>query len=354
VVDDREENRMIIRYLFDGSGYALLEAADGRAGLELARTENPDCILLDLSMPGLDGFEVLDRLKADPRCRDIPVIILTATDDTVDAMDRGLRGGAVDYITKPISPQRVAVRVRAVVERRRLQRELQDVQASFTSMLVHDLRAPLTVIKGYADLLGATADPLTARQQRYLKSMQDSCSRMLRLIGDILDVSKLEAGRLTLELKPVDLGTLALEIGEQTRPLAQQKRIDIAVRIGTDLPLVQADARRLEQVFSNLLNNALKFTPQGGTIGLDATAVDGEVEVAVEDSGPGIPPDELSLLFEKFSQTSSGKSSAAPGTGLGLLICRHLVEAHGGRIWVESEVGRGSRFIMRLPIEPVR
>ena len=113
------------------------------------------------------------RLKADPRCRDIPVIILTATDDTVEAMDRGLRGGAVDYITKPISPPRVAVRVRAVVERRRLQRQLQELQASFTSMLVHDLRAPLTIIKGYADLFEATSGPLTAKQQRYLKSMQE-------------------------------------------------------------------------------------------------------------------------------------------------------------------------------------
>src|SRR5438132_717209 len=139
----------------------------------------------------------------------------TSIDDTVEAMDRGLRPGAADYITKPISPPRVAVRVRAVVERRRLQRQLQELQASGTTMLVHDLRAPLTIIKGYADLFEASGDPLTAKQQRYLKSMQESCGRMLRLIGEILDVSKLEAGRLTLELKRIDLGTLAAEIGEQ-------------------------------------------------------------------------------------------------------------------------------------------
>ena len=125
----------------------------------------------------------------------------------------------------------------------------------------------------------------------------------------------------------------------------------IAQLCGADLPLVQADAGRLEQVLSNLINNALKFTPERGTIGLDVTAVDTAVEVAVADSGPGIPPEEMSLLFQKFSQTSTGKSAAAPGTGLGLLICRHLVEAHGGRIWAESEVGRGSRFIFRLPAE---
>ena len=353
VVDDREENRMVIRYLFEGSEYRVLEAGNGTEGLEVALAQRPDCILLDLSMPGLDGFEVLKRLKADAGSRDIPVIILTATDDTVEAMDRGLRAGAVDYITKPISPPRVAVRVRAVVERRRLECELQELHASFTSMLVHDLRAPLTIIKAYADMLGASSDPLTTKQQRYLTSMQDASVRMLRLIGEILDVSKLEAGRLTLERKPIDVGALVAEIGERLRPVAEQRAIKLSVNIAVGLPLVQADAGRLEQVLTNLLSNALKFTKDHGAIGLDVTAVEREVEVIVADTGAGIPPDEMPLLFEKFSQTSIGKSSAVQGTGLGLLICRHLVEAHGGRIWAESEVGRGSRFIFCLPVEGV-
>jgi signal transduction histidine kinase len=265
-------------------------------------------------------------------------------------MERGLRAGAVDYITKPISPQRVAVRVRAVVERRRLECELQELHASFTSMLVHDLRAPLTIIKAYADMLGASSDPLTTKQRRYLTSMQDSSVRMLRLIGEILDVSKLEAGRLTLERKPIDFGALVAEIGERLRPVAEQRAITLSVNIAVGLPLVQADAGRLEQVLTNLLSNALKFTKDHGAIGLDVTAVEREIEVIVADTGAGIPPDEMPLLFEKFSQTSIGKSSAMQGTGLGLLICRHLVEAHGGRIWAESEVGRGSRFIFCLPV----
>jgi len=350
VVDDREDNRMVIRYLFDGPEYRVLEAADGTVGLGLAQREHPDCILLDLSMPGLDGFAVLERLKADARCRDIPVIILTAMDDTVEAMDRGLRAGAIDYITKPISPPRVAVRVRAVVERRRLQVELQELQASFTSMLVHDLRTPLTIFKAYADLMGASSDPLTAKQRRYLKSMRDSSERMLRLVGEILDVSKLEAGRLTLELKPIDLGALMAEIAERLQPVAEQKAIKLSVNIAAGLPTVQADAGRLDQVLMNLLSNALKFTPEQGAIALDVTALEHEIEVAVVDTGPGIPPDEMPLLFEKFSQTSTGKNSAVQGTGLGLLICRHLIQAHGGRIWAESEVGRGSRFIFRVPV----
>ena len=340
---------MIIRYLFDGPEYRVLEAADGAAGLELARSERPDCILLDLAMPGLNGFEVLERLQADPRSRDLPVIVVTATHDDLAAMERTLQGGAVDYITKPISPQRVAVRVRAVVERRRLQQEVKELRASFTSMLVHDLRAPLTVIKGYADMFETSGDALADKHRRYLTSIQASCARMLRLIGDILDVSKIEADRLTLEVKPLDLGALVAEIAEQVRPVAQQRAIHLSVKVATGLASVQADAHRMEQVLSNLLNNALKFTPERGAIGVDVAAVDGELEVAVSDTGPGIPSHEMQRLFKKFSQTSTGKASTAPGTGLGLLICRHLVEAHGGRIWAESKVGHGSRFILRMP-----
>lgn len=350
VVDDREENRMIVRYLFDGEDYRVLEAADGTAGLDLAHRAAPDCILLDLSMPGLSGFEVLERLQADRRSRDIPVIILTATDDTVEAMDRALSGGAVDYITKPISPARVAVRVRAAVERRRLQREVHELHASFTSMLVHDLRSPLTLIKGYTELLLNEAEPLSDKQRRYLTSMANSCVRMIRLIGDILDVSKLEAGKLSLEHKLIDLGALVTETAEQAGPVIAKKAIKLAVVGASDIPRVSADAHRLEQVLSNLVANALKFTPEHGAITIEMRAVGDDVEVAVSDTGPGIPADEMPLLFEKFSQTSTGRKAGAAGSGLGLLICRHLVEAHGGRIWAESQVGVGSRFIFRIPI----
>src|SRR5207302_1860053 len=160
--------------------------------------------------------------------------------------------------------------------------------ASFTSMLVHDLRSPLTVITAYLDMLHQPAvGPLSEAQQRYLGKMSQAVTRMLRLIGEILDLSKLEAGKLSVSPEPMDLAGTVAETGD-------------------------------------------------------------EVEVAVHDSGPGIPLEEQALLFEKFSQTSSGKSVQG-GSGLGLVICRHLVEAHGGRIWVESEPGRGTRFAFRLP-----
>jgi two-component system sensor histidine kinase/response regulator len=348
VIDDHESNRLLIRHLFDEPGYRVLEAADGVEGLDVVRTGRPDCILLDLSMPGLSGFEVLERLQRDPRTREIPVIILTASGDNLENMQRTLLAGAVDYLTKPISPAQVTIRVRGAIERRRLLQEVQDLRASFTSMLVHDLRSPLTVFGAFADLLERVG-PLTDRQQRYVRRMRESCAQMIRLIGEILDVSKLEAGKLKLEPRPLSLAALATEVVEQFQPVAQQKRIALEVR-STPIPTLLADPGRLEQVLMNLLGNALKFTPDGGAVTVDVADVGDAIEVAVTDTGPGIAPEELPLLFERFAQASAGQRVA--GTGLGLVICRHLIEAHGGRIGVESELGRGSRFAFRLPRTP--
>jgi CheY-like chemotaxis protein len=205
VIDDREQNRKLLRMLFE-SHYRVIGIDNGPEGLAVAERERPDCILLDLQMPGMSGFEVLERLQDDPRMREIPVIILTATDDNPKNLERAMWGGAVDYLTKPFSPLRVRSLVRAAIERRRLLTKLQDLRAAFTSMLVHDLRSPLTDIQGYAQRL-ATGSP-NEEHREGLREIQGSCDRMLHLIGEILDLSKLEAGRLAIEPRSVDLPSL--------------------------------------------------------------------------------------------------------------------------------------------------
>ncbi len=348
VVDDDARNRALVRRLFAGPDYRVVEAADGESGLDLIRSVHPDCVLLDLAMPGLDGFEVLERLRVDPRVRDVPVLVLTASAESTGAMERALRSGAVDYLTKPISVERVTARVRGAIERRRLLREMDSMHSTFTSMLVHDLRSPLTVITGYLQLLEFSASALPPSNRRYLASIRDACTRMIALISDILDVSKLEAGKLTLARERLDLAALVGEIVDRMRPVADQQQVALGFRAGAPTA-VDADAGRLEQVVMNLLSNALKFTPPGGRIAVEVWEDGGAAHVAVVDSGPGIPPAEMPLLFEKFSQTTTGKRARGPGTGLGLVICRHLVEAHGGRIHAESEPGHGARFVFRLP-----
>ena len=352
IVDDHRYVRDMVRALFEGQSYRVVEAGNGEEGLAVAQAQRPDCVLLDVVMPGLSGFEVLERLNQDPRTREIPVIMMAASDDTLEGMERALNAGAVDYLAKPISPARVAIRVRGAIERRRLLQEVQDLRANFTSMLVHDLRSPITVINAYADLLGhGGAGAVSDRQRHLLGKIQESCGRMVRLIGEILDLSKLEAGKLQLEWQRVDLAALTAEVVERFGSSAHTKGIELSF-VRPSVPCdIFADPGRLDQVLMNLLANALKFTRRRGRVTVEVAARDGEMELAVADTGPGIAASELPLVFERFSQGTSGDASASQGTGLGLLICRHLVEAHGGRIWAESELGQGSRFIVRLPGE---
>ncbi len=352
IVDDHRYVRDMVRALFEGQAYRVLEAGDGVQGLALAQTQRPDCVLLDVRMPGLSGFDVLDRLNQDPRTREIPVIMLTASEETLEGMERALSAGAVDYLAKPISPARVAIRVRGAIERRRLLHEVQELRTNFTSTLVHDLRSPITVINAYADLLGqGGAGPVSDRQRHLLGKIQESCGRMVRLIGEILDLSKLEAGKLQLERQRFDVASLAAEVVERFGPSAHNKGIDLVLRRSPEPQEIIGDPGRVDQVLMNLLGNALKFTRRRGAITVEVTARGPEVELSVADTGPGIASSELPLLFERFSQTASAQSTPMPGTGLGLLICRHLVEAHGGRIWAESELGQGSRFVVRLQSE---
>jgi signal transduction histidine kinase len=346
IVDDDAPVRRFLRRVFERD-YRVLEAADGESALAIIAAGPPDCILLDLVMPGLDGFGMLERLHADVRTRDIPVLVLTATEEGGGALERALALGAADYIVKPVSPAAVAARVRGAVERRRLARELDELRANYTSMLVHDLRSPLTLLHGYVQLFQIRSEGLSAQQRRYVASMREACNRMIGLITEILDIEKLEAGMLVLQRQPVEVAGLVAELVERLRPVAVQQSIELTFAVNGRPREVSADPVRLEQVVMNLLTNALKFTPAGGAVHVEVSGQPLGLEVSVSDTGPGITAEELPRLFEKYSQTSTGATK--PGTGLGLVIARHLVDAHGGRIWVESAPGGGARFAFTLP-----
>jgi signal transduction histidine kinase/HAMP domain-containing protein len=226
------------------------------------------------------------------------------------------------------------------------------VQADFSAMIVHDLRSPLSTIIGIAEMMknGLLGD-LNEDQKNWTDRIKKNATGLVQLVGDFLDVSKLESGRIELTRAPTDVTDLLRNVVENFGPLARSKNIVLSCQ-ADPLPAVQADSRRLDQILHNLVSNALKFTGEGGSIQLHARHDQRNgIVVRVQDTGVGISPDEIANLFQKYQQSASGKTSEHKGTGLGLVISKMIVEAHGGRIWVESEEGKGTTFVFTLPID---
>ncbi len=224
-------------------------------------------------------------------------------------------------------------------------------KSEFLANMSHELRTPLNAILGFSQVLQQKLfGELNAKQEEYVEDILSSGNHLLSLINDVLDLSKVEAGQIELELAPFSLRE-AVEGGVvMVRERASKHRIALATEVAPEVQVVQGDERRIRQVLFNLLSNAVKFTPAGGRIEVGAAEVDGEIQVAVADTGPGIAPEDAERIFEEFQQTDVGVGKRE-GTGLGLALSKRLVELHGGRIWVESELGAGSRFVFTLPAD---
>ncbi len=226
------------------------------------------------------------------------------------------------------------------------------LQADFASMIVHDLRSPLTsILSGLSIFRRHLGETIPERFLKILDTMEDSAKRLLTLVTDFLDLSKIEAGRMEVSPRPVQPGEVVARVLESIRLQAESKGIEVTASIGEEELQVLADPERITQVLWNLLSNALKFTPEGGRVELSVVRDDSGVSVwTVRDTGPGIPEEEQEGLFDKYRQASTARRSAQKGTGLGLAICKEIVEAHGGRIWVESRPGEGAAFRFTLPL----
>ncbi|TMC29763.1 MAG: HAMP domain-containing histidine kinase [Chloroflexi bacterium] len=228
-------------------------------------------------------------------------------------------------------------------------------KSEFLANMSHELRTPLNAIIGFSEvLLQGIFGPVNGKQDEYLRDILSSGKHQLSLINDILDLSKVEAGRMELELAPLSLSEVIASVVTMIRGRATDHEIALAVAVAPDLGEVEADERKVKQVILNLLTNAVKFTPAGGRIELTAQRTAGDITVAVHDTGVGIAPTDQARVFEEFEQVHGSRASEQEGTGLGLTLSRKFVELHGGKIWVESEVGRGSTFSFTLPrVRPV-
>lgn len=231
--------------------------------------------------------------------------------------------------------------------------ELDQLKDEFISLVSHELRTPLHSIRGFLQLLMTEKmrDPVT--RQECLMRVAEQTEHLRRLVEELLDLSRIEAGRLTIDKAPLSLGSLLVDVAANLRQMAEEKGVDLEVALPASLPLVEADGQRLAQVITNLVHNGIKFTPRPGQVRVAAERVNGEVVVRVADTGPGIPTEALPRLFERFYQAGSPSSAHDEGMGIGLYISKRIVEAHGGRIWVSSEVGQGSTFYVALPLPSV-
>jgi len=353
VVDDTPANLNFMHKMLQSKDYHVLTFPDGEKALNAAAKNPPDLVFLDIKMPGMDGFEVCNRLKADAALKDIPVIFISALAETKHKV-KAFAAGGVDYVTKPFQFEEVNARMETHLRLRGLQLELQalnDYKNHFLGMAAHDLRTPLAAIMGFCELLANQLVPtLTDKQTKFFDMMLDSCKSMTDMINDLLDVSAIESGHININRQMVDITVPIIKSVEINRMFASPKNMSIAISCPDQLPLVFADADRIGQVIDNLLSNAIKYSRPGTDISLCLRHENDKVIVSVADKGPGIPENEQNKLFLAFGKTSVRPASEKErSTGLGLLIVKKIIEAHDGRIWFKSEPKKGTEFFFFLP-----
>jgi signal transduction histidine kinase len=371
VVDDDANNRDVLSRRLERQGHQTVTAANGKDALALLAGQGFDLVLLDLMMPEMDGFEVLRRIKADPSLAKTPVVMISALSE-IENVARCIEMGAEDYLPKPFNPTLLRARVdaslrvsRARAREARLNAELkanyeklrqaEGMRDDLTHMIVHDLRTPLTSLITGLQTLEIVGETLSADQNEMLTIALNGGQTLLGMVNDLLDISKLEDGSLKLEYGPVDPAALAERATAQVSLLTREKGLNLVTDIPPDLDVFSGDDDKLRRTLVNLLGNAIKFTPVGGTVTVAARRAQNEEAIffSVQDTGEGIPKEAFGRIFEKFGQVESRKAGRKMSTGLGLTFCKMAVEAHGGRIWVESELGKGSRFNFVVPLGSV-
>ena len=365
VVDDTPDNLVLMSNLLKND-YKVRIVTAGEKALKIALSDSPpDLILLDIMMPGLDGYEVCRRLKRDPKTMNIPVIFLTAKAEVEDEK-KGLELGAVDYITKPISPPIVMARVKNHLALKAMADFLQEknlelegarsaaekanlAKSDFLSSMSHELRSPLNAILGFAQLMESDSPAPTPTQKESIAQILQAGWHLLTLINEILDLAKVESGQVPLSREPVSLAEVLLECRGMVETQAQQRGVHMIFPESDPHYFVMADRTRVKQILINLLSNAIKYNSPQGTVEVKCDeGAPGRIRVSVSDTGEGLSPDQMAQLFQAFNRLGQ-EAGGEEGTGIGLVVAKRLVELMEGEIGAESAVGMGCVFWFELP-----
>ncbi|GIK42323.1 MAG: hybrid sensor histidine kinase/response regulator [Chloroflexota bacterium] len=412
-VEDNTANRMLVRQVLEGVGYQVIEATDGLSGIKTAQETSPDLILMDINIPGMDGYEAATRIKSLPELSNIPIIALTAKVMAGDR-ERALAAGCDGYIAKPIDidalPNQVAeflggMRESITVEQEsaylreynerlvdRLEKKVQELtkanealshtdamKSRFINLAAHELRTPLAAIHGYLSLLTASDSPVIVHADektlQVIEGVVTGVDRLRGIVQDMLDVTRIEAGTLQLRYAPIGLSFILDKIQKDFKNVVAKRQQTMIVADASQIPTMWADGERVTQILRNLVSNAVKYTPDGGTIEITVDMLGGVqtfvaekpvqqqfVKITVGDTGVGIAPEDQERIFENFYEvrdlerhSTSKTEFMGGGAGLGLAIARGVAEAHGGSLWVESEGHDpdqcpGSKFHLILPL----
>jgi signal transduction histidine kinase len=364
VVDDSPDNVFLIKTILEEEGYTISTAENGISALAELKASPCDLVLLDLMMPGMDGYEVTKHIRGEMKLPQyIPILLITAHD--APNVAHGLDLGADDFIRKPVTVDELLARVRSLLRLKHSMDERDEIarqREDFVSRLTHDLRTPLVAADRMLMLFQQGAlGALSPQMQEVIVIMARSNINLLSMVNTLLEVYRFEAGRKTLAFQPVNLGRLLEEVTGELAPLAQDKALSLNLDFTEESNTVIGDRLELHRLFTNLIGNAIKFT-NSGSITIRFTSqpqfdkssqsqFSGKsnsveyISIEIADTGPGIPPEEQATIFERFRQ-GSHKSS---GSGLGLYLARRIVEAHQGIILLNSELDKGSIFIVLLP-----
>jgi signal transduction histidine kinase len=376
VVDDEPREREVIQHFLAAEGFQVLLAEDGDSALQAVPAHRPDLVLLDVRLPGTDGYEICRRLKDDPATAFVPVIILTALRGVKERI-RGASAGADEFLSKPFDHVELTMRVKALVRAKRyndqivaynaelerrvaertgeLQRALENLRqldrlkSEFITNVSHELRTPLQHVKGYIDLLADGAmGAVTGKQAEGLGMAQDAIERLESMVDDIVDFSSLNDESLALE--PVYLADVCRNVIQGYTAEAARHKAAVTLAMAPDVPRVTADRVALTRVLRHLLDNAVKFGPANQIVQIHVERLGQRVRLSVRDHGPGLGSGELEHVFDVFYQVDGSATRKAGGLGMGLAVVRKLVEAHGSQVQVRSELGQGSTFWFELPV----
>lgn len=362
VVDDNPINIEIFRKLLAGR-YVLRDASSGEQALEILDEFKPDIILLDIMMSGIDGYEVCRRIRRDETLKYTKIIMVSAKAMISERL-KGYEVGADDYITKPFEKEELLAKIRVYlrlksaeeVEQglRQLNRELTEynrLQRDFVITVSHELRTPLTIFKNViSNALAGTMGTISSKLRQNLEMADRTINRLARIVSNFLDVSSLESGSVSLNRSLFDLAGLIREVIENMTPIAQTRNIELLLESDSSSVNLQADEEKIRQVVSNLVGNAIKFSPpKNGKVHIRLTCDSSQATCEITDNGPGIPHEDLERIFSRFVQRQIHVGPGDHGTGLGLSIARDLVHLHEGEIWAQSDESKGSSFFFRLP-----